>query len=174
MLRFHVLRLVFSFLFVLGMFSPLSAADPRAGEALYSGALAFSGGGAPCLACHGHAGTGLGLSSGYYGPNLTDLYTNFGAEGVSAVLESLPFPSMEPYYRDRPLTAQEIADLTAFFGETVEAGTIPPDRLPLWVIIALLVVAGITILAARRRMKSGVRQSLIDQQRHLLSKGGQS
>lgn len=168
MSRFYISKLVLFTILALGIFSPLSAADPRAGEALFVGTVDFSGGGAPCLACHGHAGTGLGLSSGYYGPDLTDLYTNFGAEGVSAVLESLPFPSMEPYYRDRPLTTQEVADLTAFFGETIEAGTIPSDRLPLWVIIALLVVAGITILAARRRMKSGVRQSLIDQQRQTL------
>lgn len=174
MSRFHILSLAFGTLLVMGTLSPLFAADPRTGEALYGGAVAFSGGGAPCLACHAHAGTGLGPSSGYYGPGLTDLYTNFGADGVSAVLESLPFPSMQPYYRDRPLTQAEIDDLTAFFGETVEAGTIPPDRLPLWVIIALLIVAGITILAARRRMQSGVGQSLIDQQRQHLSKGGQS
>lgn len=174
MLRFHVLKFVFGILFVLGVANSLSAADPRVGEALYVGSVAFSRGGAPCLACHGHAGTGLGFSSGYYGPDLTDLYVNYGAEGVSSVLEFLAFPSMEAFYRERPLTAQEIADLTAFFGEAVEAGTIPPDRLPLWVIVALLVVAGITILAARRRMKFGVRQSLIDQQRQTLSKGGQS
>jgi hypothetical protein len=169
MLRSCVFRLVLFTFLVLGVFSPLFAADPRTGEALFVGTVGFSEGGAPCLACHGHAGTGLGLSSGYYGPDLSDLYTNFGAEGVSAVLESLPFPSMEPYYRDRPLTTQEIADLTAFFAETIEAGTIPPDRLPLRVIIALLIVAGITILAARRRMKPGVRQSLINQQRQTLS-----
>ena len=168
MLRSYVFRLVLFTILVLGIFADLFAADPRAGEALFVGSVNFSSGGAPCLACHGHAGTGLGLSSGHYGPDLTDLYSNFGAEGVSSVLESLPFPSMEPYYRDRPLTTQEIADLTAFFGETIEAGTIPPDRLPLWVIIALLVVAGITILAARRRMKPGVRQSLINKQRQTL------
>lgn len=174
MSRFHILRFVFGILILLGVTTPLSAADPRAGEALYVGTAAFSRGGAPCLACHGHAGTGLGSSSGYYGPDLTDLYTNYGAEGVSAVLEFLEFPSMEAFYRERSLTEQEIADLTAFFGETVESGAIPPDRLSLWVIVALLIAAGITILAARRRMKIGVRQSLINQQRQSISKGGQS
>jgi hypothetical protein len=168
MLRFHVLRLILCILSVLGVCSNLSAADPRAGEALYVGADAFSGGGAPCLSCHSHSATGLAPSSGYYGPDLTPLYENFGESGVSQVLEFLPFPSMEPYYRDRPLTAQEIADLAAFFGEAIEAGTNVPDRLPVWVFIALLVVAGGTVLAARRRMKSGVRQSLIDQHRQTL------
>lgn len=174
MSRLHVMRFVFAILFLLGVTSSLSAADPRVGEALYVGTVAFSQGGAPCLACHGHAGTGLGSSSGYYGPDLTDLYANYGAEGVSSVLEFLSFPSMEAFYRERPLTEQEILDLTAFFGEPVEAGMVPADRLPLWVIVALLVMAGITILAARRRMKAGMRQSLINQQRHLLSKGGTS
>lgn len=174
MSRLHVLRFVVAILFLSGVTSSLSAADPRVGEALYVGTVAFSQGGAPCLACHGHAGTGLGPSAGYYGPDLTELYANYGAEGVSSVLEFLAFPSMEALYRERPLTEQEIADLTAFFGERVEAGTIPPDRLPLWVIVVLLVLAGITIVAARRRMKTGMRQSLINQQRHLLSKGGQS
>ena len=168
MLRFYVFKLVLFAIFVVGSFAPLFAADPRAGEALYVGSVAFSGGGAPCLACHGHAGTGLGLSSAHYGPDLTDLYTNYGAEGVGSVLESLAFPSMEALYRQRPLTEQEIADLVAFFGETVEAGTIPSDRLPLWVIIALLIVAGITILAAKRRMNPGVRHSLINEHRQTL------
>lgn len=168
MSRLLNLLVVVCTLVVLGSVSFLSAADPRQGEALYVGAAAFSQGGAPCLACHGHAGTGLGVSSGYYGPDLTSLYDNYGEAGVSSVLEFLLFPGMEAYYRDRPLTPQEIADLTAFFGQSVEAGSLPADRLPLWVVIALVVVTGATLLAAKRRMKTGVRQALIDQQRQSL------
>ncbi len=168
MLRCHVLRLVSCLILLAGFCSSLWAADPRAGEALYVGATAFSAGGAPCLACHGHAATGLAGSSAYYGPDLTSLYDNYGEMGVRSVLEVLSFPSMEAYYRERPLTAEEISDLTAFFGQSVEAGSVPADRLPLWTLVALLIAVGAAVLVARRRMQPGVRQSLIRQQRQTL------
>ena len=152
------------------------AQDPAAvkrGADLYFGSTALSNGGAPCLACHGHTGSGLDQSSGY-GPDLSGLFEQYGAAGVQGVLEFLQFPSMEALYRERPLTEQESADLTACFGRTGAAAAGGPDRLPYWVAGSLVIVAGLTLAAAGRRRKPGMRQALIDRQRQPLNKGGQS
>jgi mono/diheme cytochrome c family protein len=90
--------------------------DKERGRALYSGALPMENGGAPCLACHGIAGFGA-AGGANFGVDLTDIYENYGPEGVVSILETLPFPSMEPIYAARPLTASEQADLMAFFAE---------------------------------------------------------
>ena len=86
------------------------------GRALYSGALPFEKGGAPCLACHGIAGFGA-AGGANFGVDLTGIYEDYGPEGVASILESLPFPSMEPIFSTRPLTPSEQADLMAFFAE---------------------------------------------------------
>jgi mono/diheme cytochrome c family protein len=86
------------------------------GRALYSGALPMERGGAPCLACHGIAGFGA-AGGANFGVDLTGIYEDYGPEGVASILESLPFPSMEPIYSERPLTPSEQADLMAFFAE---------------------------------------------------------
>ncbi|MFO7578117.1 MAG: hypothetical protein R6W66_10365 [Pelovirga sp.] len=154
----------------------VAAQDPAAaqrGANLYLGVTAFSNGGAPCLACHAHSGSGLEQSSGY-GPDLSGLYEQYGGAGVQGVLEFLQFPSMEALYRDRPLTEQEIADLTAFFGRTGAAEAGGSDRLFSRVAGSLVIVAGLTLVAARRRRQPGARQALIDRQRQTLNKGGQS
>lgn len=90
--------------------------DPRRGEALYIGSAPFSQGGAPCLACHAIAGHGLGGGSSF-GPDLTGAYENYGAEGMLSVLESIPFPTMQPIYAPHPLTPEESRDLTVFLAE---------------------------------------------------------
>ncbi|MCM2264765.1 MAG: c-type cytochrome, partial [Desulfuromonadales bacterium] len=94
--------------------TPAVTGDPARGARLYTGEAAFAKGGAPCLGCHGI--TGFGLAGGAnYGPDLTTMFENFGDEGIADILETLPFPSMEPIYATRPLTDEEQADLRAFF-----------------------------------------------------------
>jgi mono/diheme cytochrome c family protein len=102
----------------------LPEGDPHRGEALYVGTSAFEKGGAPCLGCHGVAGAGLGKAAGAsYGPDLTSTYDDF-QEMLHDALESMPFPSMEALYVDRPLTEEERTDLIAFLREV--SGREPP------------------------------------------------
>lgn len=91
--------------------------DAQRGEALYVGTIAFSAGGAPCLACHGIAGHELGFAAGAnYGPDLTALFEEYGEDGVAGILEDpAAFESMQAIFADRPLSADEQADLAAFF-----------------------------------------------------------
>lgn len=132
------------------------------GRDLYVGTVAFAKGGAPCLACHGIAGAGLGLAAGAnFAPDLTSMYENYGDEGVLSLLETLPFPSMEPIYASRPLTAEEQADVTAFLAEVagqppLQAGGVVVGH----VAIGLAVLVGLLILFGWGRL-NGVRRPLV-------------
>ena len=145
--------------------------NPVMGRALYVGAAPFAKGGAPCLACHGIAGAGLGMAAGAsFAPDLTSMYEDYGAEGVASILESLPFPSMEPIYASRPLSATEQADVTAFLaGVAGQPSFQAGGQLAGHVAIGVAVIAGLLVLFGWGRLK-GVRQPLVDSARK--GKGG--
>jgi len=90
--------------------------DAETGRRLFTGAAGFANGGAACGACHSVAGVGA-LGGGSLGPDLTAVYQRLGRAGLAAALKGLPFPSMREIYEYRPLTAQEQADLLAFFAQ---------------------------------------------------------
>ncbi len=143
-----------------------SVGDPRSGEDLFVGTASFARGGAPCLACHGIAGVGLGKAAGAnFGPDLTALWENFGAQGVFSILKSLPFPSMTPIYATRPLMPQEQLDLAAFFAEV--NGRQAPEisgRMMRDVLIAGGSFLGVIGLLGWRRL-NGVRKPLLRKSR---------
>jgi mono/diheme cytochrome c family protein len=94
------------------------AGDPGAGRALFVGERPFAAGGPPCGACHGVGGQGFGLGAAF-GPDLTGAVDAFGGpDQIDALLETLPFPSMEPLYAGKALTPRERADLGAFLVAT--------------------------------------------------------
>jgi mono/diheme cytochrome c family protein len=94
---------------------PAAAADARRGEALYVGTARLSGGGAPCLGCHGIAGHGLARAASF-GPDLSGAHAQYGADALDGLLEDVVFPSMAPIYRGHAVTPDERADLVAFLG----------------------------------------------------------
>lgn len=147
---------------------PLTPGDPARGAKFYIGELAFANGGAPCLACHGIAGFGL-AGGANYGPDLTAMHENFGAEGIADVLKSLPFPSMEPIYATRPLTGEEQADLGAFFAGATGAPVANDGLLIAEALsgVALFLVA--VLLFGRERLRGG-RRSLVNR---VNSQGGE-
>ncbi len=149
----------------------LARGEPERGKALYVGTAAFKNGGAPCLACHGVAAEGLGLAAGAsYNIDLTDFFENYGAEGVVSMLETLPFPSMEPIYNERPLTEDEQQDLAAFF-EAI-SGQEPARVQGAFVLQAGGVFMALAIIAffyGQKRLRK-VRVSLVEKT-HLQKKG---
>ncbi len=148
-----------------------AAGDPSRGEALFVGRMAFENGGSPCLACHNL--TGVGISDGAsYGPDLSAMYEDYGAEGVAGVLESLEFTSMAAIYADRPLSEAEQVDLIAYFEQTSKLSATPDNgKLAMLVILGVAILLVFTFLIGKRRLKA-VRQPLIDRQRNLINKGG--
>ncbi|MBE0576121.1 MAG: c-type cytochrome [Desulfuromonadales bacterium] len=145
--------------------TPKLTGDHARGEALFIGTTAFSGGGAPCLACHGIANAGLGRAAGAsYGPDLSSTFADFGEEDLLDMLVELPFPSMEAIYATRPLNEQERADLSAFMGSV--SGQVSPisGALTLHVVLATLVIFAIIGVLGWRRLQ-GVRRPLVEQVR---------
>jgi mono/diheme cytochrome c family protein len=143
--------------------------DAARGEALFIGAVAMTNGGAPCLGCHGLGGHGLGgadlgmAGGASYGPDLTTMYRDFGADGVASTLADLSFPSMTPIFAKHPLTEQEQADLGAFLAR-VDAAAAPQIVAPLAWQVGIVVVAFFALLAVLgwRRLQ-GVRLPLLEQ-----------
>lgn len=141
------------------------AGDPLLGKALFTGAARFRNGGPSCMACHSVAGIGA-LGGGALGPDLTGSYGKYGEAGIASVLAAPPFPAMSPIYRDRPLTQEEQAHLTAFLRQAALAERSPEavGRLAALAVIGagvLLAVAG----ASWRRRLTEVRRLLLSRAR---------
>lgn len=90
--------------------------NPSTGQALFVGNIRLKNGGPPCQSCHNVEGISF-LGGGRLGPDLTKVYDRYGDKGLSAVLATIPFPTMQPIFGIHPLTTQEQADLKAFFKE---------------------------------------------------------
>jgi mono/diheme cytochrome c family protein len=138
--------------------------DPAAGKKLYTGEIAFSRGGGACIACHDAAGVGF-LGGGTWGKDLTHFYNRYGEQGVTAALlaDPSPFPSMQPVYDNRPLTAEEVAHLKAYFKEI---STTEPVNAAVKLNILSLGGAGLLLAAGhliwRKRLKKSIRKSLLE------------
>lgn len=142
--------------------SPAPAGDAARGKSLFTGSERFEADGAPCLSCHSIAGIGR-LGGGKVGPDLTRTYAKLGgAEGVASILRTLAFPTMQPIYRDRALTASEQADLLAFLEQASRAER-PGSSLWILVLIAVggaAALYALTFLVWRKRALA-VRRSLV-------------
>jgi len=100
----------------------LTGGQAQNGRALFTGQAAFSNNGTPCIACHSTAGISA-IGGGNLGPDLTHIYGRLGDGGLSSALVGLPFPTMQGIFNTHPLTAQEQADLFAYFQETDQQAT---------------------------------------------------
>jgi len=140
--------------------APQVAGDAARGARLYTGEVAFANGGAPCLGCHGIAGFGL-AGGANYGPDLTSMFENFGDEGIADILKTLPFPSMEPIYANRPLTDAEQADFRAFFAKATGAPVAKSGLLFGEALSGVVLFLGAVLLFGRERLR-GVRRSLVN------------
>lgn len=146
---------------------PFAAAsgDPLLGRALFTGAARFRNGGPSCMACHSVAGIGA-LGGGALGPDLTGSYGKYGEAGIASVLAAPPFLAMSPIYRDRPLTQEEQAHLTAFLRQAALAERSPEavGRLAALAVIGAGVLLAVVGVSWRRRLTE-VRRLLLSRAR---------
>ena len=87
--------------------------NAKRGKRLFVGEIRFENGGASCNSCHNVDLPGY-ISGGALGKDLTHAISRLSEAGVAAVVSGLPFPQMKETYQAHPVSAQEIADLTAF------------------------------------------------------------
>jgi hypothetical protein len=93
--------------------SETTPANINAGALLFSGQNRLANGGAACNSCHSVKDERI-FSGGTLAKNLTESWDNMGSAGVAAVVRNSPFPVMNKAYLDRPLTEEEVINLTAY------------------------------------------------------------
>ncbi len=136
--------------------------DVSRGRDIFAGKTPLKNGGPSCLTCHNVGSVGI-IGGGTVGKDLTTAYSALGETGISAILNSTPFPMMKEIYTAKPLTSDEIADVTAFLKEASStqpsSGQNPAILFILSAIGALLVITLFQLLWRGRL--AGVRRQLV-------------
>jgi len=137
------------------------------GKDLFTGRLRFSGSGVSCISCH--VVHDAGITGGNLAKSLNLSYAILKGPGIRALLATPAFPAMTAAYRDHPLTAQEIYDLSAYLKSVSEAmiGGAPAQASMSAVIPAAAgFLAGILVLAAlwRQRKRCSVNHKIFSRQ----------
>ncbi|MCP3856866.1 MAG: c-type cytochrome [Actinomycetia bacterium] len=132
------------------------------GHALFTGSSRLSNGGGACVACH-TAGKVGNLGGRSLGPDLTGTAAEYGSEAALASWLADPKSAiMQPIFVDRPLTENEIADLTVFLTDAPNQSepSDPGDGLILAGVAGFLILIGGMTVAWR-----GMRQTYADRLR---------
>lgn len=141
--------------------------DADRGKDLFRGTERLDNGGPPCMACHSAGGLGA-LGGGVLAPDLSGYPTSaiLPEDGSSGVLSTLPFPTMQPVFEDRPITPDEQADVAAFLRE---AGVAERASGAAIILFGLAAAAAIVLFALAgllwRQRLHGVRKPMVDQSR---------
>jgi cytochrome c2 len=101
---------------------PFTDVDRALGRDIFLGKTRLTEGGAACISCHGMHDIGA-LGGGRLGPELTNIYERLeGRKSLSAWLMAPSTATMQPIFKNKPMTPAEIEALVAYFeasaGET--------------------------------------------------------
>ena len=147
---------------------PLTDKDVAMGRAIFNGTHKLEAGGAACISCHSMNDTPL-LGGGRLGGERTDLTNVFtrlkDRKTLSAWLASPAAEVMQPIFKDRELTPDEIDGLVAYFKEASdESQTQPATSRVTFMLMGLLGAVAIIFGfdAIWRRRFHSVRQPLIE------------
>jgi mono/diheme cytochrome c family protein len=145
--------------------APFTDEDRVLGRELFMGRVPLEKGGTSCISCHAMHDIRT-LGGGRLGPDLTNVYERLKDRKVlSAWLTAPATETMQPVFKDHPLTPDEIHALVAYF--EASAGETPSDPTTSRVsmlLIAVLVAAGMVfgMDAIWKRRFHSVRQPLVD------------
>jgi len=121
---------------------PNLAGDPATGEKLFTGQQQLANGGTSCLSCHSVNDVGS-LGGGTLGPDLTQVFTRYGENGLNAALKNIAFPTMAGIFASHPITPQEQAHLTEFFKQVNQRPPAPAANTWVFPGIALALMGGL-------------------------------
>jgi mono/diheme cytochrome c family protein len=145
-----------------------SAEQVSRGRALFDGRIDFANGGPTCNACH-HVTDDAVFGGGNLAAELTTVFSRMSAAGVKAIIAQAPFPAMQTAYADKPLTENEVADLTTYLqaANTELPKQTPRDygmRLLLGGVVGSTALFGVCGLVWRGRKRGSVNQDIYDRQ----------
>ena len=142
------------------------AGSAAAGRELFFGTRPLSAGGPACSACHS-VSAGNMAAGGSFSVSLAKAFEKLGANGIKAVLTSLPFPVKAAAFKGRAVTEGEIYDLAAFLEEAGKAGPEPgvsPEKLLLAGLAAAAAALLLMTLVWSGRKKKGVKDDILSRQ----------
>ncbi|MGI9429141.1 MAG: c-type cytochrome [Bythopirellula sp.] len=97
---------------------PFTDDDRAHGRAIFLGPQRLEAGGTACVSCHSMHDT-PSLGGGRLGPDLTNIYERLeGRAPLSAWLMAPATETMQPIFKNHPLSAEEIHALVAYFEST--------------------------------------------------------
>ena len=144
---------------------PFTDADRALGRKIFLGRQRLEGRGTACISCHSMHDTPA-LGGGWLGVDLTNVYERLeGRKALSAWLMAPATETMQPVFKDRPLTSDEIHALVAYF--EASAGESPAQPLATRIAFLLLGLIGAAALvfamdAIWSRRFHSVRRPLVD------------
>lgn len=145
-------------------------ANSPLGRALFTGATALINGGPTCISCHNVTAAGL-PEGGMLAKDVTHVYGRLGEAGLPAILTSTPFPAMASAYKSKPLTPEEVVQLTAFF-QDVEMTAPKAEPTPKYTMLLIGGGLGLTVWMGLifgiyfNRKKESVKKAIYDRQKH--------
>lgn len=145
--------------------APFTESDRAQGRAIYLGTQRLSAGGTACISCHSMCDESA-LGGGRLGPDLTNVYERLkGRAALSAWLMAPGTETMQPIFKNHPLSSEEINSLVAYFESTTAEPPADSSRGQVTFLLSGLAgaVFGVFFLDAiwRRRFQS-VRRSLVE------------
>jgi len=144
---------------------PFTDADRAKGRNTFLGMQRLEAGGTACIACHSMYDSPA-LGGGRLGPDLTNVYERLkGRAALSAWLMAPGTETMQPIFKNHPLSSEEIHALVAYFETATSERPADASTVRVTFLLSGLVgaVFGIFLLDAiwKRRFHS-VRQSLVE------------
>jgi len=135
--------------------------DWKTGKALFLGQQPFASQAPACISCHSNTEIG-GLGGGTLGPDLTKVHSRYGGDiGLSAVLLSMPFPTMQPVFSKQTVLDSEVAHLNAYFVQTDKLDEEPLDVGFLWLGLLGVAIFYILIHLIWRNRLISVRKTMV-------------
>lgn len=154
---------------------PFTQADREQGREIFTGSQTLTNGGAACNACHTmHDLPALG--GGHLGPDLTLVYERLkGRKALSAWLTAPATETMQPIFKNKPLEADEIHALAAYFEDSAQHSEADPlVNRTTFLLIGLGLAAAVIFLFDeiwKGRFHS-VRRPLVDAVTRVIHQGG--
>ena len=145
------------------------ATNAALGKDLFLGSTALENGGPSCISCHNISAEDI-PDGGLLGKDLTHCFSRLGEAGIPSMLK-LPPPAMASAYKNKPVSDEEISQLTAFFQqvETTAAEGEPATRHSTLLIggsVGLILWLGLIFGIYSKRKKESVKADIFKRQTH--------